>query len=249
MRLVGLYQPGLLDAHFERAVDQLCMIGHVLRANVARSGCLERFNFDGSFRFVEQAYAAGKGVIHIAPHICGYPLYAAVVSSRIPCSVYLRRNTDPRKSRIDKEVGLAGEGELVIPPDRATKAERLQVALSVLRQGKMMFITPDTPRKSNEGVAVNILGRRTHFPTGVSIMSARTGAPIIPVFWHWDGDAYIVRYLEPLEISRGRAIGRRAEAVTVKWAECVDAFIREHPAVWWNWLDKRWTQIIRDGQV
>ncbi len=247
MKLVGLYRPGLLDAHFERAVDQLCMIGHVMRANVAQSGCLQRFKFDDSFGFIEQVYGTGRGVIHIAPHICGYPLYAAVVSSRIPCSVYLRRNTDPRKARIDKEVGLAGEGELVIPPARASKAQRLQVAISVLRQGKMMFITPDTPRKQNEGVAVNILGRLTYFPIGVFVMSARTGAPVVPVFWHWSRGAYHVEYLEPLEISRGGAIRRQAEAATVKWAKCVDAFLREHPAIWWNWLDKRWTQIIRDA--
>ena len=248
MKLVGLYQAGLLDAHFERAVDQLCMIGHVLRANVARSGCLQRFRFDDSFKLVEQAYAAGKGVIHIAPHICGYPLYAAVVSPRIPCAVYLRRNTDPRKARIDREVGLAGEGEVVVPPKGTSKAQRLQVAISVLRQGKMMFITPDTPRKPDQGVAVKILGRRTWFPTGVFIMAARTGAPVVPAFWLWHDGTYHVRYSEPLEIKRGGGIGRRTEAATVHWAKSVDAFLRKHPAMWWNWLDKRWTQIIRNGQ-
>jgi lauroyl/myristoyl acyltransferase len=247
MRLAGVYRDGLLDAHFERAIDQLCMIGHVLRAGVRQSGCLERFRFDQTFRHVEQAFAAGKGVIHIAPHICGFPLYASVVSSRIPCSVYLRRNTDPKKLRIDEKVTSAGDGEIVIPPEGASKAQRLHVAISVLREGKMLFITPDTPRKAQQGVPVTIFRRQAFFPAGVFVMAARTGAPVVPLFWHWDDGAYRVRYSQPLEIKRNGRISRQIEAATKTWAESVDSFLRKHPAMWWNWLDKRWTAILRNG--
>ena len=239
MKLAGVYRRGILDAHFERAIDQLCMIGHVVRAGVHKSGCLERFRFDRTFCHIEQAYARGRGVIHIAPHICGYPLYASIVSSRIPCSVYMRRNTDPRKRRIDEEVVLAGEGEVVIPPEGASKTQR---------QGKMLFITPDTPRKPQKGVAVTIFGRQTYFPIGVFVMAARTCAPVVPVFWHWSDDAYHIHYSEPLEITRNRRISRQTEAATKAWAESVDSFLREHPAMWWNWLDKRWTAILRNGR-
>jgi hypothetical protein len=27
----------------------------------------------------------------------------------------------------------------------------------------------------------------------------------------------------------------------------VDAFLHDHPAIWWNWLDKRWTKILREA--
>ena len=248
MRRAGVYRDGLLDDYFERAVDQLCMIGHVLRAGASGSGCLKRFQFDHTFRNVEQAFSAGKGLIHIAPHICGFPLYAMVVSSRIPCSVYLRRNTDPRKRRINEEVAAAGEGEIVIPPEGASKAQRLNVAVSVLRKGKMLFVTPDTPRKPHRGVAVTIFGRRAYFPTGVFVMAARTGAPIVPVFWHWQDGTYHIRYSEPMEIARKGRIGEQTEAATKAWADSVDVFLREHPAMWWNWLDKRWTSILRNNR-
>jgi lauroyl/myristoyl acyltransferase len=248
MKEAGVYRPDLPDAHFERAVDQFCMIGHVLRAGVSRSGCLERFVFDQTFRYVEQAYSAGKGVIHIAPHICGYPLYAAVVSPRIPCCVYSRRNVDPRKVRINETVWLAGEGEVVVPPAGASKAQRLQVAISVLREGKMLFVTPDTPRQPQQGVAVTILGRGAYFPTGVFVMSARTRAPVVPVFWHWEDGTYHIRYSEPIEITRNGDLRRRTEAATKAWAEDVDSFLQRHPGVWWNWLDKRWTAILRNGR-
>jgi len=245
MKLAGVYRPGLVRSYLDRAIDQLIMLGHVFRAGFPRSGCAERFKFDGSFRLLEQAYAAGKGVVNIAPHLCGYPIYAPVVSPRIPCSIYLRRNKDPRKMRITEAVGLAGGGHLVYPPDGATRSQRLQVAIDVLRQGRMLFITPDTPRKPDQGVPVTIFGRKVYFPTGPFVMSMRTRSPVVPVVWHWNDGAYHVRCGEPIELTRSGRIREQSEAAAEKWARSVDAFLREHPEMWWNWLDKRWTQILR----
>ena len=146
MKLVGVYHKGLLDAHFERAVDHFIMLAHIFRAGFAKSGCPEKFKFDESFRLLEQAYAGGKGVISISPHICGFPVYAPLVTPRIPCSSYVRRNRDPRKMRITEAIALVAGGPLVYPPEGATRAKRLQGDIDVLREGKMLFITPDTPR-------------------------------------------------------------------------------------------------------
>jgi len=245
MELAGVSAGKLADAYFERAIDQMAMLAHVFRAGFRRSGCLEKFKFDDSFSVLERAFASGRGVISISPHICGYPLYPPVVSTRIPCSIYLRRNKDPRKMRITEAIGIAGEGHLVYPPAGATRAQRLQVAVDVLREGRMLFITPDTPRKPNEGVEVHLFGRTTYFPTGVFVMSMRTGAPVVPVWWHWDGNAYRILYSEPIELPRRGGVKQRAEAATCRWAEDVDRFLRQHPDMWWNWLDKRWTRIIR----
>jgi lauroyl/myristoyl acyltransferase len=248
MKLAGVYRKGLVDAHFRRAIDQIVMLAHVFRAGFPRSGCLDKFKFDDSFRLLEQAYARGRGVINIAPHICGYPVYAPVVTPRIPCSIYLRRNENPRKMRITEAVGRAGDGHLVYPPAGAAKTQRLQVAIDVLREGRMLFLTPDTPRKPHEGVPVSVFGRTTYFPTGVFTMAMRTGAPVVPVVWHWEAGAYHLRYAEPLELARGRGVRRQANAGMRKWAASVDAFLHRHPEMWWNWLDKRWTGIIRNHE-
>jgi lauroyl/myristoyl acyltransferase len=249
MKSAGVYGRGLTDKHFERAIDQLIMLAHIFRVGFPESGCPERFKFDDSFKFLEQAYARGKGVINISPHICGYPVYPAVVARRLPCSIYLRHNKDPRKMWINNAIGLAGGGDLVYPPKGASKAQRLQVAIDVLRQGKLLYITPDTPRKPHEGIAVTILGKTAYFPTGVFVMSMRTGAPVVPVFWHWRDGAYHIRYDQPIELTRNGHIRAQTVSATQKWAESVDRFLYEHPEMWWNWLDKRWTRIIRNGQV
>jgi lauroyl/myristoyl acyltransferase len=243
-----MYRRGLTMAYFERAIDQMAMLAHVFRTGCfATSGCPQRFRFDGSIRLLEQAYSRGKGVINIAPHLSGYPVYPPIVSPRIPCSIYLRRNKDRRKLKINLDIGRAGQGHLVYPPADGGKERRLRVAMGVLREGRMLYMTPDTPRKPHEGVPVSILGRTVHFPTGVFVMSLRTGAPVVPVFWHWQDGAYRIRYEEPFELTRGGRLQEQSEAAMKAWAAMVDQFLREHPEMWWNWLDKRWTRILRNG--
>jgi len=247
MRLAGVWAPGRVDEHAERAIDQLTMLAHVFRAGIAESGCRRRFRFDESFERLRQAYAGGRGVLNIAPHLCGFPLYAPVVTPRIPCSIYLRRNKDRRKMRITEAVGIAGEGHLVYPPPGASKPQRLRIAMDVLRQGRMLFVTPDTPRKPHQGVPVRIFGRTAYFPTGVFAMSLRTGAPVVPVVWHWEGGLYHIRYGPPIEPAGTGRIKQRLAEATRRWAAGVDEFLHAHPEMWWNWLDKRWTRILRQA--
>ena len=146
---------------------------------------------------------------------------------------------------INEAIGRAGGGNLVYPPDNTTKIQRLQVAIEVFRQGKMLFITPDTPRKAQEGVPVTLFNRTAFFPIGIFIMSLRTGAPVVPTFWHWNSGTYNIRYGEPIELTRNKPLKSQAQKAMVKWAETIDLFLHEHPEMWWNWLDKRWTRIIR----
>lgn len=246
MKLTGLYRPGLVDEHFERAADQFRFLMHIFRAGFDESGTADHFHFDESFRYLEQAHALGRGVLHVAPHICCYPVYPRVVSTRIPCSIYLRRSPDPRKHEINKAIGQAGSGHLVYPPADAARGQRLAVAMRVLREGRMLFMTPDLPRKPSEGVPVNILGRKVYFPTGMIIMAMRTGAPIVPAMWHREDGVYRVRCFEPMTFDGRGDRRRRAAAGVRKFAELMDQFLRRHPDMWWNWLDKRWTAIIRN---
>jgi lauroyl/myristoyl acyltransferase len=249
IRCAGLEPDGLIDAYFDRGIDQMIMVAHGFRADFDMNMLTQQFIFDETFEILEQTYAKGKGVITITPHISGYPVYGAIISSRIPCTIYQRRNQDPRKMKITETVAKSSNAELISPPVGATKAQRLQVAIDALRQGKMLFLTPDTPRKPEDGVAVEILGKTAHFPTGVFIMSMRTGAPVLPVWWYWKEGYYHVSYGQPIELQRGGGLRQKAETAMKEWGAEVDAFIRTHPEMWWNWLDKRWTKILRNGSL
>ena len=138
---------------------------------------------------------------------------------------------------------------MVYPPVGADKAARLKVGVDVLRQGKLMFLTPDTPRKPHEGTAVSIFGKTAYFPTGIFVMSLRTGAPVVPAWWYYQDGIYHAYFSKPIELVRGGGLREKTEAAMRKWAADADAFLHEHPEMWWNWLDKRWSKILCNGQL
>jgi lauroyl/myristoyl acyltransferase len=249
IRCAGLEPNRIVNAYFEQGIHQVTTLAHGFRQDFDIQMVFDQFKFDETLAILKQTYAKGKGVITIAPHLSGYPAYGAAISSRIPCTIYARRNQDPRKMKITETVVKASGAELISAPPGASKAERLKVSIDALRQGKMLFLTPDTPRKPDEGVPVTILGKTVHFPTGVFIMSLRTGAPVLPVWWYWKDGCYRVSYSQPIELDRGGNLRKKAADAVKQWGDNVDIFIRQHPEMWWNWLDKRWTKILREGSL
>ncbi|MHC4258511.1 MAG: hypothetical protein ACYSUH_09095, partial [Planctomycetota bacterium] len=53
---------GLVDAYFERGIDQMTMLAHAFRADFHIKMLEEQFKFDETFSILEQTYAKGKGV-------------------------------------------------------------------------------------------------------------------------------------------------------------------------------------------
>ncbi|MCG3178427.1 MAG: hypothetical protein BIFFINMI_00754 [Phycisphaerae bacterium] len=252
MRHAGLLQPGLVDAHFERAIDHLIMLAHIFRVGPIDSR--ERFVVEDSISLLRQAYDGGRGVITITPHLIGFPVYGPVITPHVPCTLYVRLNKDPRKMAINHAIARDAGCELAVTRRHASEMEKLQVAINVLRQGQQLFITPDTPRKPHQGIPVNILGHTAYFPTGPFVMALRTGAPVVPVWWRWDpaDGKYHMWFDQPIELARGRGapgLREQTESATRKWAADIDAYLRAHPTMWWNWLDKRWTRILHSSPV
>jgi lauroyl/myristoyl acyltransferase len=250
MRCAGIEPTSrLITTYFNLCIDQLVMCGHIFRAGFEDSGSPEKFAIDpDTFRYVQDAYARGKGVLIVSPHLTMYPFLPRIQTSNteIPCWVYSRRSKDSRKHHINRSLIETGGAHVVAPSENATRAQRLQVAIDVLRKGQCLYVTPDTPRKADAGVAVKIFGKTAYFPTGVQIMAMRTGAPIIPAWWRWDGKQYRIWYSEPIELARGGNLRTKSELAMQAWAKDVDVFLHEHPEMWWNWLDKRWTRILRE---
>jgi lauroyl/myristoyl acyltransferase len=245
MQRAGVYRKGLPDLYFERAADQMEFLMHIFRAGFPESGVAQRFSFDSSIRLLHQAHSAGHGTLVISPHLCGYPVFPRVLAEHVPCSIYLRHSADPRKHEINRQIGHAGGGHLVYPPIDASPMQRITVAMDILRAKRALYITPDLPRKPDEGVPVTVFGRTVYFPTGVVIMAMRTRAPIVFAAWHCENGLYHVSFHPPLDFSPRGDRQRRAASGMAEFARLMDEQLHEHPEMWWNWLDKRWTRILR----
>jgi lauroyl/myristoyl acyltransferase len=245
MTAAGVYRPDLEDQALQRATEQLSFLMHVVRAGFPDSGVPERFRVDDSLHHLHQAYDGGKGVLVISPHLCCYPIMPRVLDDYVPCSIYLRRSPNPGKHAINMAMGRAGGGHLIHPPANASSVEELMTTLRILRQGRALFITPDVPRKPNQGVPVTIFGRTVYLPTGVMIMAMRSGAPIVIATWHCLPDGiYHVHLHEPMDFSARGNRQARAAAGMRHFAQIMDDFLHIHPEMWWNWLDKRWSRIL-----
>ncbi|GAF89780.1 unnamed protein product, partial [marine sediment metagenome] len=238
------YRTGLERDYWERAGDQMTFLMHILRAGFPDSRVAEQFRFDESERYLHQAHEAGHGVLVLSPHLCGYPVFPRVLADRVPCSIYLRRSPDPKKRALNTLMGQAGGGHLVFPSDNASPAERLNVAMQVLRQKRALYVTPDLPRHADKGVPVTLWDRVVYFPTGVMIMALRTGAPVVFSTWFYRDGVYHVRFAEPRVLARRSDRQREAHEGMIAFARIMDQHLHEFPEMWWNWLDKRWTRIL-----
>ena len=245
MRRAGVYREGLENEHLERAADQMEFLMHMLRAGYPDSGVGQRFCFDESLSNLHQAHEAGRGVLVLSPHLCGYAVFPRVLAEHVPTSIYLRRSPDPSKHALNVLTGQAAGGDLVFPPPNGSPAQRLNVAMAVLRKQRALYVTPDLPRKANEGVPVTVWNRTVYFPTGVMIMAMRTGSPTVVATWFFRDGHYHVRFGEPMEISRHGDRQHHAHQAMLAFAKTMDQHLHEHPGMWWNWLDKRWTRILR----
>src|SRR6056297_697051 len=61
----GFETDGIVDAYFDRGVDQMVMLANILRVGLPESGVLEKFEFDESLEILKRAHSKGKGVICI----------------------------------------------------------------------------------------------------------------------------------------------------------------------------------------
>jgi lauroyl/myristoyl acyltransferase len=244
MQRAGVYSRGLEDQYLARGADQFGMIMQVLSSGFDQSGIKDRFCFGDSLDHLLSAHERGRGVLVLSPHLCGYPVFPRLVAEHVPCSIYLRRSPDPDKHALNVMVGQAGGGHLVFPPAGGSSAERLNVAMNVLRERRALFVTPDLPRKRDEGVPVTIWNRTVYFPPGVMIMAMRTGAAVVLATWFFQDDRYHVHFEAPMLLSR-RNRREQAHEAMLAFARTMDDHLRAHPDMWWNWLDKRWTRILR----
>lgn len=245
MQRAGVYESDLPRRYLDRAGDQMEQLMHIARAGFRDSGVADLYRFDDSVEHLRKAHAAGRGVVVVAPHLCGYPIFPRLLDEIVPCSIFLRRSPSDAKHAINMAIGKAGGGHLVFIPDNTPPTAQLNLAMKILRDGRGLFITPDVPRKADEGVPVQIFGRMAYFPTGSFLMAMRTGAPVVSALWYYNDGRYHVRFSAPQWFESRGDRRARLEQATVEFAREMDAFLHQHPEMWWNWLDKRWTRILR----
>lgn len=176
-----------------------------------------------------EAYARGKGVIIVAPHLGSYNLVPSYVSTLgYPTVAVVEHIHDPRLH--DYFFRLRGNQGVQL---LTTGPEDVRNILRALRDGKIVLMLADR----NVGTSsdeVTFFGERTMLPAGPALIARRTGAALLPAYSYRVGNTRSVAVGLPavrLPEIIGTAEQRRA-ADTQAVAHLLEKMILEAPDQW-----------------
>ena len=184
---------------------------------------------------VDAARTQGKGVLVLIAHFGNYALLALQVPRLFgyPLSIIAKplRNATLNELwwELQRQAGVNG-----IPARNAYRA-----SVRALKDNGLVGFMLDQNRPAGLGVFVDFFGRPASTTPGLAVMSAHTGAPVLPVFVRRAPDGTNqVEVRPPLP----PPADRRPETVQAYTAACtkiIEDEIRRHPEQW-LWWHKRW---------
>lgn len=250
MRGLGVYTPGTLRAHFAQLGAHFAGVLHVLRNTPPPHADLwaeihAQLEMDApSAALLRSAHAAG-GLVLTGPHLTNFLLGLTLVHSVVPLTIYFRTPKHARQRRA-KQRWFAASGITPIFEDvSAGSGSRVGQIAAAVHAGQAVYVPPDLPRKLGEGVAVRFLGRLVELPAGAAVLAARTHAPLFVLVGQQAGARQRLVLRGPAPQPTGE-VRQRVQQLMQWIANELETWLRAEPALWYFWLDKRWTRVIRN---
>ena len=186
------------------------------------------FSVEG-FHHIENAHAAGKGVILALPHVGGWEWAGRWIVQRgykMSAVVEVLENREAYEAFTDARRAM---GVDVIPLD-----DRAGVAVQeALRAGHVVSLLADRDIQRN-GVEVEFFGEKTTAPAGPAFFSLRLGAPIVPLAVYFtrrvDGHHAVVR--PPLTLATRGPLRDDIAKLTQSMIAEFESLIRRAPEQW-----------------
>jgi len=186
---------------------------------------------------MDAALAKGKGVLALSGHFGSWELAlaAGAAHSYSLGIVFKEVKSELGQYAIDRIRG--SHGVLGIPRRNSI----FQILRQLRKNGVIGFVL-DQNVTTEEGVFVEFLGRPACTMPGLAVLAQRTGAPVVPVFFHRDADLRR-HHIEFFPEVPWQAIpGNPSEELrvnTARYTAVIEEFVRHHPDQW-LWLHKRW---------
>lgn len=184
---------------------------------------------------VDQALAAGNGVIFALPHLGGWEwagFWVAACKQR-PITVVVEALEPP--DLYEWFVGLRQSfGMHVIPLGPNVAGE----VLAALRANHVLCLLSDRDLAGG-GVEVEFFGERTTLPAGPATLALRTGAAVLPAAVYYEGRHRRGVLRPPLDLTRTGRLRDDVGRITQDLARELETLIRRAPEQW-HLLQPNW---------
>ena len=187
------------------------------------------------FEHIEEARAAGKGVILALPHLGGWEYGGAWLSALgHPVTVVVEPLEPPElfawfadfRSRLGMEVVPLGPGVSA-------------TVLRALRENRIVCLLCDRDLVG-DGPVVTFFGEETTLPAGPVTLGLRSGAPVLPTAVYFEGrDRHRGRVDPPLDLTRRGRLRDDVAAGTQALATALEELIATAPEQW-HLLQPNW---------
>jgi KDO2-lipid IV(A) lauroyltransferase len=182
------------------------------------------------------AESQGKGVLFLTGHMGAWELkpYAHAIYHR-PIYFVIRPINNPHVNSLVNRY-RSGSGNQPIEKKQAARA-----ILKALRHGGVVGILADQNAALEDSVFVDFLGIPAATTTGIARMARHSGAPVVPVYSHWDPalGKYRLRYEPALTLTRTDDEERDIHDYVVQFNEALSSYVRRFPDQWF-WVHRRW---------
>lgn len=176
------------------------------------------------------AYARGKGVIIVAPHLGSYNLVPSYVSSLgYPIVAVVEHIRDPQLHDYFFRL-RANQGVQLL----TTGPEDVRSIVRALRAGKVVMMLADRTVGTTSSDEVIFFGERTRLPAGPALLARRTGAALLPAHAYRVGNTRSIAVALP-EMQLPESIGtpeQRRAADTQAVAHILEKMILVAPDQW-----------------
>jgi KDO2-lipid IV(A) lauroyltransferase len=205
----------------------------VLRWMAGRADELnERIVVTGLEHF-EEARARGTGVIVLTAHVGNWDLLALWAAAQWPLTIIAKDIKHSVLNRFWMEKRRQW-GLTIVAARNSYRA-----CLAALRRDETLGFVLDQNMIRRDGIFVDFFGRAACTTPGLAVLSAHSGAPVVPAFMlrRRDGrhEVRVLPLLEPPASGKPHAV----VAATQEYTRIIEEVVRQHVDQW-IWMHRRW---------
>ncbi len=205
-----------------------------LTPRLGRQGLVDLFDPPDNWPWLEEALAAGRGIIAVTGHVGNWELGGSYTAARgIPVDAIARRQANPLFDRYITET--RGRIGMVVVHDH----EAVRRTTRSLRDGRLVAFVADQGLKGLASVFVPFFGRPAKTPRGPAVFAKRLGAPVVFMAALRQPNGRFRMHVEPIDVADTGDREADVDTTVARYTAALERVVRQHPDQYF-WHHCRW---------